>query len=119
MKILIVDDSLTMRRIIRTTLQGIGYSDFVDAADGVEALKVLEGVEFIITDWNMPNMDGLTFVKTVRSNPAYKALPIIMVTTEAGKEDIMEAIKNGVNNYIVKPFTKEILRQKIDQTLAK
>lgn len=106
-----------MRRIIKNTLQRIGYSDFVEAADGSEGLAALEGVELIITDWNMPNMDGLTMVKTIRRHPSYKTLPIIMLTTEAGREDIIEAIKHGVNNYIVKPFTPEVLKQKIDQTL--
>ena len=119
MKILVVDDSLTMRRILKNTLTRIGYSDFVEAADGADALALLEGIDFVITDWNMPNMDGLTFVKTVRKHPSYKSLPIIMVTTEAGREDIIEAIKFGVNNYVVKPFTPEVLRQKIDQTLQK
>jgi len=106
-----------MRRIIKNTLQRIGYSDFVEASDGAEGLAALEGVDLVITDWNMPNMDGLTMVKTIRKHPNYKSLPIIMVTTEAGREDIIEAIKNGVNNYIVKPFTPEVLKQKIDQTM--
>jgi len=106
-----------MPRIIKNTLQRIGYSDFVEAADGSEGLAAAEGVDFIITDWNMPNMDGLTMVKTMRKHPQYKKLPIIMVTTEAGREDIIEAIKNGVNNYVVKPFTPEIMKQKIEQTL--
>ena len=117
MKILVVDDSSTMRRILKNTLTRLGYSDFVEAEDGSDALAKLEGIDFVITDWNMPNMDGLTMVKTVRKHPSYKKLPIIMVTTEAGREDIIEAIKHGVNNYIVKPFTAETLKQKIDQTL--
>jgi two-component system chemotaxis response regulator CheY len=117
MKILVIDDSSTMRRILRNTLERIGYSDFVEAGDGAEGLAAIEGVDLIITDWNMPNMDGLTMVKTIRKHPSYKKLPIIMVTTEAGREEIVDAIKNGVNNYIVKPFTPEVLRQKIDQTL--
>jgi len=118
MKILIVDDSSTMRRIIKNTLQRIGYSDFVEAGDGAEGLAALEqGIDLVITDWNMPNMDGLTMVKTIRKHPTYKSIPIIMVTTEAAREDIIEAIKNGVNNYIVKPFTPETLKQKIEQTL--
>ena len=117
MKILIIDDSSTMRRIIKNTLQRIGYDDFLEAADGAEGLASVESADFVITDWNMPNMDGLTMVKTMRKHPQYKKLPIIMVTTETGREDIIEAIKNGVNNYIVKPFTPEILKQKIEQTL--
>ena len=117
MKILVVDDSSTMRRIIKNTLARIGYTDIVEASDGAEGLAAVEGVDFVITDWNMPNMDGLTMVKTMRKHPQYKSLPIVMVTTEAGREDIIDAIKNGVNNYIVKPFTPEVLKQKIDQTL--
>ncbi len=119
MKILIVDDSSTMRRIIKNTLMRIGYNDLVEASDGAEGLASLQGVDLIITDWNMPNMDGLTMVKSIRKHPNYKNVPIIMVTTEAAKEDIVEAIKNGVNNYIVKPFTPETLKQKIEQTLQK
>ncbi|MCK5708656.1 MAG: response regulator [Candidatus Aureabacteria bacterium] len=119
MKILVVDDSLTMRRILKTTLRRLGYDNFDEAPDGAVALTKMEGIDFVITDWNMPNMDGLTLVTTLRKDPVYKKIPIIMVTTEAGREDIIEAIKNGVNNYIVKPFTPEILKQKIDQTLQK
>ncbi|MBN2145557.1 MAG: response regulator [Candidatus Aureabacteria bacterium] len=118
MKILIVDDSSTMRRIIKNTLSKIGFTDTEEAEDGSQALKKMEGIQLVITDWNMPNMDGLTLVKALRSNPSFQATPIIMVTTEAAKDDIVEAIKNGVNSYVVKPFTAEILKQKIEQVVG-
>lgn len=117
MKILVVDDSSTMRRIIKNTLSKLGYDDLLEAEDGQDALKKMAGVELLITDWNMPNMDGLTLVKSVRSNPAFKDVPIIMVTTEAAKTEIIEAVKAGVNNYVVKPFTHDVLKEKIEQVI--
>ncbi len=119
-KILAVDDSPTMRRIIINTLKRAGYTDVIEASDGKDALvKIkIEQPDFVITDWNMPEMDGLTFVTTLRSMDEYKSLPILMVTTRSVKDDIMEAMKAGVNNYIVKPFTPDTLRDKIDQVLA-
>ncbi len=122
MKIITVDDSSTMRRIIKNTLKRIGYGDeILEAGDGKEALDVLANhdVDLIITDWNMPVMDGLTFVKKIRSDSKYDDTPIIMVTTEAAKEDIITALKAGVNNYIVKPFTPDVLKDKIDTVLGK
>ena len=113
MKVIVVDDSSTMRRIITNTLTRIGLSEIVEAEHGLDALSKLDGIDLILTDWNMPEMDGLTFVKSVRASESYKHIPIIMITTEAGKEDIVEAIKSGVNNYVVKPFTPEILKTKI------
>lgn len=120
LKILAVDDSPTMRRIIINTLKRAGYSDVVEATDGKDALAKLkvEPITFVITDWNMPEMDGLEFVATVRASEKYKSLPILMVTTRSVKDDIVEALKAGVNNYIVKPFTPDTLKQKIDQILA-
>jgi two-component system chemotaxis response regulator CheY len=120
LKILAVDDSPTMRRIIVNTLKRAGYEDVAEAGDGKDALAKLktEKFDFIITDWNMPEMDGLTFVTNVRSDPELKALPILMVTTRSVKEDIMQAIKAGVNNYIVKPFTPETIAEKITQVIA-
>lgn len=119
-KILAVDDSPTMRRIIINTLKRAGYQDVIEAQDGKDALAKLkvEKVNFIITDWNMPEMDGLTFVSTLRSMEEYKNLPVLMVTTRSVKEDIVEAMKAGVNNYIVKPFTPDTLKAKIEQILA-
>ena len=118
MKILIVDDSSTMRRIIINTLSRIGYTDVIEGDNGKSGLDKLGqgGVEMIITDWNMPEMDGLEFVKTVRGQNA--AIPILMVTTIAAKEDIVEALQAGVNNYVVKPFTPETLKEKIESLLG-
>ncbi len=118
MKILTVDDSSTMRRIIKNTLTRLGYDDIVEAEHGVDALAKMAGVGLVLTDWNMPEMDGLTFVKALRSNPQYRDVPIIMVTTEAAKKEILEAIKAGVTDYIVKPFTPETLKEKIEKVLA-
>ncbi|MDH3892604.1 MAG: response regulator [candidate division Zixibacteria bacterium] len=120
LKILAVDDSPTMRRIIINTLKRAGFEDVVEASDGRDALAKMkvEKINFIITDWNMPEMDGLSFVTTLRGMAEYKSLPILMVTTRSVKDDIMEALKAGVNNYIVKPFTPETLKDKIEQVLA-
>ena len=120
LKILAVDDSPTMRRIIINTLKRAGYNEVVEATDGKDALAKLkvEEVNFVITDWNMPEMDGLTFVTTLRSMEEYKSIPILMVTTRSVKDDIVDALKAGVNNYIAKPFTPDTLKQKIEQTLA-
>ncbi len=118
MKILTVDDSSTMRRIIKNTLNRLGYTDVVEAEHGVDALAKMAGVELVLTDWNMPEMDGLTFVKALRSNPQYKDIPIIMVTTEAAKKEILEAIKAGVTDYIVKPFTPDTLKEKIERVMG-
>jgi len=115
MKILVVDDSSTMRRIIKNTLQRIGYTDLVEAENGKDALEKLDGIDIILTDWNMPEMDGLEFVKKVRVDD--KTIPILMVTTNAAKDDIVDALKNGVNNYIVKPFTPETLKEKVESVL--
>jgi len=115
MKFLVVDDSSTMRRIIKNSLKRIGYEDVVDAENGREALENLNGIDIILTDWNMPEMDGLEFVKQVRTQN--KTIPILMVTTNAAKDDIVEALKNGVNNYIVKPFTPETLKEKVETVL--
>ncbi len=115
MKFLVVDDSSTMRRIIKNTLKRIGYEDIVEAENGQDALTKLGGIDIILTDWNMPEMDGLEFVKNVRTGNA--SIPILMVTTNAAKDDIVSALKNGVNNYIVKPFTPETLKEKVEAVL--
>ncbi len=116
MKILIVDDSTTMRRILKTQLEGLGVMGMIEAGNGEEALAVLEKnmpVDMIVLDWNMPVMDGLTFLKTARKNPAYKDVKIIMCTSESEKTRVVEALKEGANNYIVKPFTPETVKQKL------
>ena len=119
MKFLVVDDSLTMRRIIMNALQRIGYTDMIEAADGREALaRFDETVGFIITDWNMPNMSGVDFARAVRANPAGQSVPIMMVTTRGAREDIVAAVEAGVNNYILKPFTPSVLKEKIDRLLT-
>jgi two-component system chemotaxis response regulator CheY len=121
LKFLVVDDSVTMRRIVANSLKTIGYEAFVEAGDGKEALTKLSGddsINFVITDWNMPEVSGLELVKSIRSTDKFAKLPILMVTTRGLKEDIVEALQARVNNYIVKPFTPQILREKIDQILA-
>ncbi|KAF0142386.1 MAG: response regulator [Ignavibacteriales bacterium] len=121
LKFLVVDDSVTMRRIVLNSLKQIGHEAFVEAGDGREALTKLQAddsINFIITDWNMPDLTGLDLVKAVRANPKYETLPILMVTTRGMKEDIVEALQAKVNNYIVKPFTPQVLREKIEQIIA-
>lgn len=119
MKFLVIDDSATMRRIIVNSLQRIGYNDCVEAADGVEALRVFApDIGVIITDWNMPGMTGVDFVRALRERPDGKAVPVLMVTTRSIKQDIVQAVQAGVNNYIVKPFTPQILKEKIDTLLS-
>lgn len=117
--IITVDDSSTMRRIIKNTLQKLGFTSILEAGNGIEALEVMSKnkVDMIVTDWNMPEMDGLTFVKAVRQKEKYKELPILMITTEAAKEDILTALRSGVNNYVVKPFTPETLQEKVFKLL--
>jgi two-component system chemotaxis response regulator CheY len=120
MKILAVDDSPTMRRIIINTLKRAGYTDVTEASDGKDALAKMKvnSFDIIITDWNMPEMDGLTFVMNIRKIPEFKSLPVLMVTTRSVQEDIVEAIRAGVNSYIVKPFTPDTLKAKIAEVLA-
>jgi two-component system chemotaxis response regulator CheY len=117
MKILVVDDFSTMRRIIKNLLKQIGYVNIDEAEDGADAYSKIEngGYGFIISDWNMPNMDGLELLGKIRSNDELKHLPLLMVTAEAEKEKVISAIQAGVNNYIVKPFTAEILKEKMDK----
>ena len=119
MKFLVVDDSVTMRRIMTNALQRIGYSDIVEAADGREALgRFDESIGFVITDWNMPNMSGVEFARAVRAKPEGLSVPIMMVTTRGAREDIVAGVEAGVNNYILKPFTPSVLKEKIDRLLT-
>jgi len=119
MKCLVVDDSATMRRIVVNALKSIGYADVVEAADGSDALQKCDAsIDLVITDWNMPVMGGLDFVKGLRGNPQHARTPILMVTTRSVKEDIMQAVEAGVSSYILKPFTSQVLKEKIDQILS-
>jgi two-component system chemotaxis response regulator CheY len=119
MKILLVDDSKTMRNIQKKVLSAMGNVEFAEAGDGVEALSCLaaspDGFSFILIDWNMPNMDGHTLVCKIREKD--KSTPLIMCTTEAEKQRVIDAIKAGVNNYVIKPFTPDTLMEKVKQTL--
>lgn len=121
MKVLVVDDFSTMRRIVKNLLKQLGYTDIEEAEDGAQALLKLKdgGFGFVVSDWNMPNMDGLEMLKKVRSDSELKDIPILMVTAEAEKEKVITAIQAGVNNYIVKPFTGEVLKEKIDKIFEK
>jgi len=121
LKFLVVDDSVTMRRIVLNSLKQIGHESFVEASDGRDALNKLaadDSINFIITDWNMPEVSGLDLVKSVRANPKTANIPILMVTTRGMKEDIVEALNAKVNNYVVKPFTPQVLREKIEQIIS-
>lgn len=119
MKILLIDDSKTMRNIQKSVLATLGHTEVEEAADGQDALSKVVAFQphLILVDWNMPVMDGLAFVKAFRTQN--KATPVIMVTTEAEKSRVIEAIKAGVNNFVVKPFTPDALGQRINETLAK
>jgi two-component system chemotaxis response regulator CheY len=110
-----------MRRIVVNSLKNLGYNDYVEANDGNDALAKLNAdssVNFVITDWNMPNMTGLELTQAIRGDASKNNLPILMVTTRGVKEDIVQALQARVNNYVVKPFTPQILKEKIDQILA-
>lgn len=119
-KVLFAEDSPTMRRIIVNSLKSIGFSDIIEAENGVDALNKLEGqvVDLIITDWNMPEMNGEELVKILRQNGQFKNTPILMITTRGMKDDVITAIKAGVNGYVVKPFTPDILKKKIENILV-
>lgn len=119
-KILVVDDMATMRRIIKGLLEQLGFKNIDEAEDGKVALQKLKSqkYDFVITDWNMPNMTGLELVQEIRNDPELKSLPVLMVTAEAKKENVLLAIKAGVNNYIVKPFTAEVLKEKIEKIFS-
>ena len=121
MKLLVVDDSSTMRRIIKNTLARLGYKDILEGADGVEGWNQMDSnpdIEMLITDWNMPEMNGLELVKKVRADARFADVPIIMVTTEGGKGEVITALKAGVNNYIVKPFTPQVLKEKLGAVMG-
>jgi two-component system chemotaxis response regulator CheY len=117
MKILIVDDFSTMRRIIKNLLRDLGFTNTAEADDGQTALPMLQSgkFDFLVTDWNMPGMEGIELLKRVRADENLKSLPVLLVTAEAKKEQIVEAAQAGVNGYIVKPFTSGTLKEKIEK----
>lgn len=117
MKILVVDDFSTMRRIIRSVLKQIGYSDVHEAEDGSQAFTKLKAdrFDFVVSDWNMPNMSGLDLLKAIRTDDGLKDTKFLMVTAEAMQENVVAAVQAGVNNYIVKPFTADVMKEKIDR----
>lgn len=119
MRFLVVDDSSTMRRIIINTLHTLGYDEYHEAANGREGVERLATtpVDMVITDWHMPEMSGIEFVKALRSNDATRHLPVLMVTTNAAHDDIVQALHAGVNNYVVKPFTPDTIKDKIEAAL--
>ena len=117
MKILVVDDFSTMRRIIKNLLRDLGFTNVIEADDGKTALPILQqgGIQFLVTDWNMPGMTGIDLVRTVRADPNLSSIPILMVTAEAKREQIIAAAQAGVNGDVVKPFTAAVLKEKIDK----
>jgi len=121
MKVLVADDFATMRKIVRNILKQIGFDDIVEAEDGQAAMQVLrnENIGLVVTDWNMPNMSGLELLQKIRTNPKTANLPVLMVTAEGLKENVVAAVKAGVNNYVVKPFTAEVLQEKLEQIFKK
>lgn len=121
MKFLVVDDFSTMRRIVRNLLKELGYTNVDEAEDGVVALQKLNGsnFQFVVTDWNMPNMTGIELLKAIRADPGLKHLPVLMITAEAKKENIIEAAQSGASGYIVKPFTAVTLEEKMNKIFEK
>ena len=119
MRFLVVDDYSTMRRIVKNLLHDLGYAQVHEADDGDTALPMLKagGFDFLITDWNMPGMPGLELLKAVRSDEQLAKLPVLMLTAEAKREQIVEAAQAGVNGYVIKPFTATTLKEKIDKIL--
>lgn len=120
MKVLIVDDFATMRRILKNIMKQIGFSDITEADNGKNALKILKSqeIDLILCDWNMPEMAGIEVLNTVRADDELKNTPFIMVTAEAQKENILEAVKAGVSSYVVKPFTAETVEQKLQKVFS-
>ena len=118
-KVLVVDDFATMRRILKNILKQIGFKNLVEADDGTTAWDVLEEqkVDLVLADWNMPKMTGLELLKKVRASEKYAKVPFLMVTAEAQKQNVIEAVQAGVSNYVVKPFTAEAISEKLEKIL--
>ena len=121
LRFLVVDDFSTMRRIVRNLLKELGFNNVEEAEDGVDALNKLRagGFDFVVSDWNMPNMDGLQLLQAIRSTPALSHLPVLMITAEAKKENIIAAAQAGASGYIVKPFTAVVLSEKLQKIFEK
>ncbi|MFP3928933.1 MAG: chemotaxis response regulator CheY [Desulfobacteraceae bacterium] len=119
-KVLVVDDFATMRRIVKGVLKQLGFSNIIEAEDGTSAMDLLrkEKIGLVVSDWNMPKMTGLDLLKAIRADEDLKSTPFIMVTAEGQKENVIEAVKAGVNNYIVKPFTPETFSEKLEKVFA-
>ena len=120
LRFLVVDDYSTMRRIVKNLLHDLGYPNVAEADDGKTALPMLQGggYDFVVTDWNMPGMPGLDLLKQVRADAALAGMPVLMLTAEAKREQIVEAAQAGVHGYVIKPFTAATLKEKIDKILA-
>ena len=118
-KVLVVDDFATMRRIIKNVLKQLGFTKVLEADDGTTALEILKEnkVDLIISDWNMPKMTGLDLLKTIRGEKTTQSIPFLMVTAEAQKDNVIQAVQSGVSNYLVKPFTAEAIKEKLTQIL--
>lgn len=121
MRILVVDDFSTMRRIIKNILKQLGYNNIIEADDGTTAWEILnrEQIDFVVCDWNMPKMKGIDLLRKVRESEEFEDMPFLMVTAEAQQENLVEAIQAKVSNYVVKPFTPDVLSQKIEKILEK
>lgn len=121
LKILIVDDFATMRRIVKNLLSELGFSNIVEADDGLTALPILKkgGIDFVVTDWNMPGMQGIDLLRHIRAQKSLAHLPVLMITAEAKRDQIVEAAQAGVNGYIVKPFNAATLKDKLDKIFAR
>ena len=120
LRFLVVDDFSTMRRIIKNLLHDLGYQNVTEADDGTTALPILQAgdIDFLITDWNMPGMPGLDLLKAVRADPKLAKMPVLMLTAEAKREQIIEAAQAGVSGYVIKPFTAETLKEKLEKILG-
>ncbi|MBX3695268.1 MAG: chemotaxis response regulator CheY [Steroidobacteraceae bacterium] len=120
LKFLVVDDYSTMRRIVKNLLHDLGYSNVAEADDGTSALPMLQkgGYDFVVTDWNMPGMPGLDLLKAIRADDSLKEIPVLMVTAEAKRDQIVAAAQAGVSGYVIKPFSAETLKKKLDKILG-
>jgi two-component system, chemotaxis family, chemotaxis protein CheY len=120
MKCLVVDDSAITRRILVNSLRSIGFTKIVEAVDGKQALEVCTSdVDIVVTDWNMPGMPGVELIRSLRANPDMAGIPVLLITARSAKEDVIEAASAGVDGYVIKPFTPEVLKAKIEEVLSR